>query len=728
MYVSLFLVLLLPWYVENSWFFPFITGKNFLFRIFVEIAFASWVLLALYDRNYRPRFSWILGGMTALVVVMFFANLFGEYPLKSFWSNFERMDGYMSILHLYLWFVVLGSSLRDRAMWSYFFHTSLAVAVAVALYGLAQSAGVVEGRARIDSRLGNAAYMAVYMLFHIFILYYLAFRTNNWVVRGIYALIFLMFVYVLVKTGTRGTFIGFVGGTTLALIYIGIFLRQAPQLRKVVIGILASLVVLGGLFYANRDSDFVQNDVGFGRIANISLDDLTTRATIWGMAWEGVKERPILGWGQGNFNYVFNAHYEPSLHSQESWFDRVHNILFDWLIAGGILGALAYFSIPVAILFYLFWRPMRGKESPFSVVEQAVLIGLVAGYFAHNLVVFDNIVSYIFYGAVLGFIHSQVTKDGQPLLGALKINKDVVTAVITPIVIVVTGLSMYFLHSPGIYAVGDLIGALRAQTPDTMLQEFRKTIEHGSFANQEIREQMTLRVQSALASPDFSDEIKIRMFSAVEQELLTQIEEKPGDARLHVFISTFYRSAGQLDRAEAQLDIARSLSPDKQAIIMEQGIVAYQKQDIETAHAFFKEAHELAPEFPTARIFYMATLVLQGEEETALALLDSPKQIRNAARNQFLRSIIAENDAFAMQVPLAEWRIEQNPESAQPRVDLAVAQHGLGNTAEAITILEEAIQVAPSFATLGQSFIDDIKAGRTPGEAAAAEQAANSGS
>ena len=69
MYVSLFAVVLLPWYVENEWFFPFITGKNFYFRILVEIAFASWVLLALYDKQYRPRFSWILGGMSALVVV-----------------------------------------------------------------------------------------------------------------------------------------------------------------------------------------------------------------------------------------------------------------------------------------------------------------------------------------------------------------------------------------------------------------------------------------------------------------------------------------------------------------------------------------------------------------------------------------------------------------------------------------------------------------------------------
>ena len=60
------------------------------------------------------------------------------------------------------------------------------------------------------------------------------------------------------------------------------------------------------------------------------------------MAFEGVKERPILGWGQSNYNYVFNKYYRPELLEGEAWFDRVHNIVMDWLIAGGIIGAYKF--------------------------------------------------------------------------------------------------------------------------------------------------------------------------------------------------------------------------------------------------------------------------------------------------------------------------------------------------------------------------------------------------
>src|SRR3989338_7504632 len=40
--------------------FPFITGKNFAFRIIIEIIFASWILLALLEPKYRPKKTLIL--------------------------------------------------------------------------------------------------------------------------------------------------------------------------------------------------------------------------------------------------------------------------------------------------------------------------------------------------------------------------------------------------------------------------------------------------------------------------------------------------------------------------------------------------------------------------------------------------------------------------------------------------------------------------------------------
>jgi len=135
------------------------------------------------------------------------------------------------------------------------------------------------------------------------------------------------------------------------------------MVQKIAAGGIITIVLIVGLFVTFKESSFIQGNPYLARVASISLSEASTRFEIWGMALEGIKERPILGWGQGNYNYVFNQYYKPSLYAQEAWFDRVHNIVMDWLIAGGILGLLAYFSILVAAIYYLFVRPLLRERT-----------------------------------------------------------------------------------------------------------------------------------------------------------------------------------------------------------------------------------------------------------------------------------------------------------------------------------------------------------------------------
>lgn len=53
--IGLLATLFLPMIVSSSLFFPFITGKNFGFRIIVEIVLVLWLVLALRDPAYRPK-------------------------------------------------------------------------------------------------------------------------------------------------------------------------------------------------------------------------------------------------------------------------------------------------------------------------------------------------------------------------------------------------------------------------------------------------------------------------------------------------------------------------------------------------------------------------------------------------------------------------------------------------------------------------------------------------
>ena len=368
---GIFLVPFISFIVANSMFFPFITGKNFVFRILVEILFASWLILALRVPSYRPTFSWLAVAVAAFVGIIALADIFGVNSTKSFWSNFERMEGLVTLVHLLMYFIVVGTVLNTQKLWTWFFNTSIVASVIMGFYGFLQLSGefvINQGGVRLDGRFGNATYLAVYMLFHVFIttVLLLRWRGGN-LVRFLYVGAIVVQLINLYATATRGSILGLIGGVILSALLIILFEKERPKLRKIGVGILVGALLIVGGFIAVKDSSFVSESPVLSRFSNISLTEGTVNARfqIWNMAWQGIKEHPVLGWGQENFNLVFNKYYDPSMYAQEPWFDRVHNIVLDWLIAGGILVLLAYISIPLALLYYLWF----GKTDNLSTLD-----------------------------------------------------------------------------------------------------------------------------------------------------------------------------------------------------------------------------------------------------------------------------------------------------------------------------------------------------------------------
>jgi len=95
------------------------------------------------------------------------------------------------------------------------------------------------------------------------------------------------------------------------------------------------------------------------------------------------------------------------MYNQEPWFDRSHDVFFDWLIAGGALGLLAYLSLFASGVYCLWFS----RRLHFTVLERSILIGMFVGYFIHNIFVFDNLTSYILFFATLAYLHALGAKS-----------------------------------------------------------------------------------------------------------------------------------------------------------------------------------------------------------------------------------------------------------------------------------------------------------------------------
>ena len=72
------------------------------------------------------------------------------------------------------------------------------------------------------------------------------------------------------------------------------------MIRKAGVGLLVLVIVVVGGFFAVRKTNFVNNSQTLSRFSSITVESVNNqgRRFVWPMAWEGFKERPILGWGQ----------------------------------------------------------------------------------------------------------------------------------------------------------------------------------------------------------------------------------------------------------------------------------------------------------------------------------------------------------------------------------------------------------------------------------------------
>jgi O-antigen ligase len=706
---ALFLLPITPLIVADGFFFPFITGKAFYVRILIEIAVSAWVVLALLDKEYRPRFSWIGAAVVGFVAWMFIADIFAINAAKAFWSNFERMEGWVLLIHLLGLFFAASAVLRVEKKWRAWFLTSLSVSVVIVGYSLLQLGGslaIHQGSTRIDATLGNSAYLAIYFLFNVFIALWLALtEKQSWLKWSLIALAFVEALLIFF-TETRGTVIGLV--LALALATLLATLTAGKQVRRLAAGAFVILLVLAGSFYFARNTSFIQNNQVLQRVASISLNDGQTRFTIWGMAFKGVLERPLTGWGQEGFNYVFNKYYNPSLYEQEPWFDRAHNAFIDWLSAGGIPAFLLYLSL-FGSAFLLLW-----KNSTLSHPERIALTAALVGYAVHNLFVFDNLYSYIYFFAILALIDSQVARpierlERMPILSAAD-----GMAFALPIVAVVAFALVWFVNISGMQTASKLIIAMSPSADGIKgnIALFKDVAAHPSFAAQEIREQAVSFAASVVQSKVATDAEKQQAVSFSIAEMQKQVAAYPLDAREHIELSYAYRTAGDNENALKEIRNALTLSPNKEEFWIEAGALDWNLGDLKTAQKDFNTAYTLGgKQFPVLSVYAAAGDIAAGDQLTANKLLIDTYGSTNVDSDVLATAYYRAKD-WPKLIALWKSRTVRPEATVDVWFGLASVYYASGDSANAITTIHTAVAKFPDAAASGDAAIKQIQAGK----------------
>lgn len=395
-----------PFIRANSLYFPFISGKAYVFRALVALALFFWIWLLLKDQDSKIKIQGIFKNILVIAIVAFFlaqvvASFFGVDPVYSLFSSIERADGALQYGFWALYFLMFLSVFREKQDWKLFFAVFTVVALALSGYSWFNH----EAQTQLYGVFGNPAYFAAFLIFAIgFSL--VAFERKLFYpgpVHYAFGAAAGFFVLTLIFTQVRGVYVGLAGGVLLFSLLAILFLRKENKKLVFLSGVilLMGLSALGVLFVA-KDTEYVQSTRLLYRITEVTeiWEQGSTRERLlnWNIALKAFKERPLFGYGPENYGSAANRYYDYRIGVGEPWFDRAHNQLLDTLATGGIVVFSAYlFWLGIATLFIL-------KIAKKQKILGFLLVSVFFAYFLQSLFLFDLIAVYFGLFPFLAFL------------------------------------------------------------------------------------------------------------------------------------------------------------------------------------------------------------------------------------------------------------------------------------------------------------------------------------
>jgi tetratricopeptide (TPR) repeat protein len=316
----------------------------------------------------------------------------------------------------------------------------------------------------------------------------------------------------------------------------------------------------------------------------------------WGAAIEAWKEKPVFGWGHRNFYFAFNKHYNPKFlrHGYgETWFDNAHNIIVNMLATKGIVGTLLYLGIYIAAFFAL-WLAYRRDQ--ISIHMFALSFAFMIGHLVHNIFVFEDPTSYLYFFFYLAFIDQITRKSSEEKSNNYKdISYGLATAT-TAVVLI----AIYTTNINPTKANMKSLDSLRAmQSANNPVQSVENTLSTPSPHIDAIRgdiAQTALKVIPKYAQSGKTDQAR-ELFNIVYSEIEKNEKLHPRDirvyfkkARLAQMGASLFNDQQYMKEAEKALETALEHSPKRQQVQFMLANLYVKLGQTDNAEELFKQA------------------------------------------------------------------------------------------------------------------------------------------
>ena len=572
-------IAIIPFVRTNSLYFPFVSGKVYLFRLLVCLAFFFWVWLMLKDRQagktwreiFIPFKNILVAGIILFLLALVLVSCFSVSPTLSFFSSIERQDGVIQYGFWALYFLMLIYAFREEKDWKILFSVFVIAAFLVCLYAWLNYKD--QFNARLHGIFGNPSYLAAYLLFAIgfcaIVLKRKFFKT--YFVNSLFIIAPVFFAITLFFTQTRGAYLGLAGAVFLFCLLSVLFLRkQNPEgsflssygaSKKLVVACFIILAIgvisVAGLFLA-KDTNFVKNNGFLVRITEVTnfweLGSIRERILTWQIALKAFAEKPVFGYGPENFSVAFNKYYDFRVGRGDPWFDHTHNQFLEYLATGGIV-LISFYLFLLFSVFYTAFKIFK-KEKVLSFILASVFLA----YIIQGLFLFDTLAVYL---GLFPFLAYMVYESGngkkEEIVYDKKLGKWQTFAFFGAALICLFGIyttvfDPYRASTTALKSLAYSENSYYSQALDYAKDSFAI---NSPYTYWEVRKRMGWQVLNMLdGDTNFSEEeVKglQQVYDYVVPELERFVKARPADSQIYYVLSRIYRlGAKKLGRNDLQ--------------------------------------------------------------------------------------------------------------------------------------------------------------------------------
>lgn len=728
----------MPLIIFSQFISPFHFGKIVVFRALIEILSVFYVLLVLIDRNYLPRPTKIFWAVTVFTAAYGVTTLTSINIYQSFWGTLERMGGFFSFFHFWLFFVILISVFRTRKDWFNLIKISVIVSAISSVYGFLQMTNwdwIVGsgGRARIFGTIGNAALFSGYEILNVFLALLLVFKPdsskNQKYFFGIIALLDLLAVF---STAVRGSILGMVVAAIIfALIYPSVGVGY-KKIRRVLFFLITLAIVAEVILIFNHNSDFVNKSGYLKRISDVSSNTYTINTRFWAWqagidGWNDSAKTVIFGWGPENFNVPFSLHFNPQFYrgpGSETLFDRAHNMFVEILVTMGLIGFLSYILLFVTLLFFLY-KSLKHSLSKEQRVYSAILISGIVAYAIHNAFIFDTSANLLLFFTSMGLVYwlSSVDSSANQISKSINAKKPANYSIAFSVALVISIVVIYSIYTTDIkpalanYATTRGIVASWQNDHNLAVTKFREALSYSNVAGEyEIRhrfQQYLLENYDKLTPKETAEQLMLFGIENVKKNLTFNQDYLP-----YLYISRSYIVLGQSDPNSSYNDLALEnskkaleISPTFVRTYYEVGQAYLNKKDYVKAAEAFQKAVDLNPDVGISYWYLGITELQSGNIDKGLefANLAAVKGYSMTEQDlgRLLQIYINRQDLPNV-VVIFEKLININPKNAQYHASLASAYSQIGKFDQAIVQARLTVQLDPSFEAQARAFVQSL--------------------